>query len=1039
MVDSRKKTMSHIREIAPPGLKTRATLLLVVLLSGWLDAAEAESQPDLLPLSGIPRALRDDAALNRVTFVDARLGWAVGNWGVVLHTDDGGRSWQQQESGTQATLEAVYFVDRQIGYAAGGRAWPEGGGTSGVLLRTEDGGRNWIVVPRVQTGWLRAVWADADGGGWLLGEPTPTRSAGVWRFSGAGRRIQPVEDRPLPAILAAGFTRDGRGIAVGREGTCIILRSGELTPQRRAVSYQGRLSGVALAGGRRAFMVGDGATIFSSDDAGRTWASVRLDLSAGARELADLSDLAFADGEHGWALGSNGHFLLQTDDGGSTWQPRQIGLRAPLRAIAAIDGQTLVGVGEWGLVARSKDGGRTWSAIRHGDRGIGALVVGTAPEPWPWPTMAHLAGHYRCRTAYLRATNDGVSAAAIRSAANACGVSTAATLEEFDEPPPDWQIPATAPAVRRSGTLPAYDGPFGYWSRRLDRDAEQAMRRRIASVVRSLRPAVVIIDDTSQDENVVASSVARLALEAIDQAAQSDAMPEQGQIGLSPYRVQRVIERVGQRPPNRRAGPDRRKDSIRVGFADGLHPLLGSDSRMAALRAFAHLEMSLQAPEISAAFRVVRGDSPGKPSAGLLAGLRLADEARLPYAPVSQPARLADLKAATDALTVAVRLSERRDNPAQLVQLAVRTAREFPDSLAPADALYQAGLQHEHLGQHRAAEEVWRAFFDLGRYHPAWSSVVIRQASQQASVERDMSLPVRPNDPSQGCRVAVQMIERLCDQRPYMADQPRVIFALAHCRRMLNQASAARNLYRRCVLSRAPGWSTAAAGELWLMEDPARRRDTCPRRIIEARHTAEILRIDGELDEPVWKKAAPLTLGDATGKPPPNDRQTAVRLAWNQVYLYLAVTVRTTHGRTGPPRQYEPRGGHLDQDWPRIECFFDIDRDAATWFRVAVDEIGNWLHASTDDLSWSLPLQAGAFSGAWQYMIQHDEHGWRLEMAVPMGAILPRPPTAGQVWAIQVVRRPGSDEPQVTTQWLAAQPGEQPAPEHFALLMLAAR
>jgi hypothetical protein len=746
--------------------------------------------------------------------------------------------------------------------------------------------------------------------------------------------------------------------------------------------------------------------------------------------------VAFAGEQRGWAVGSNGRFILQTDDGGSTWQIRPIGLGAPLRAIAAIDGQTLLGVGECGLVARSRDGGQTWSAVRHGDRGIGALVIGTASESWPWPTLAHLAGHYRCRTAYLRATKDGVSPAAIRSAANVCGVSIVATLEEFDEPPSDRPTPATAPEGRRPGTVPAYNGPFGYWSSRLDRDAEQAMRRRIASVVRGLRPTIVIIGDTDPDGNVIASSVARLALEAIDRAAQADAMPEQAPIGLSPHEVRRVIERVGKDTPRQRVTADRRKGCLRIGFADGFHPLLGSDSRMAALRAFAHLGMPLHDLQIAALFRVIRGDLPDRSASGLLGGLRLSDEARLPWTSASQPA-LADLKAATDALTVAARLSERRANPAQLVQLAVRTAGEFPDSLAPADALYQAARQHERLGQHRAAEEVWRAFFDLGRCHPAWSSVVIEQAAQQASVERDMALPVRPNDPLQGCRVAVRMLEQLCGDRPYLADQPRVTFALAHCRRTLNQATAARNLYRRCASNRAPGWSTAAAGELWLMEDPAKRRDTCPRRIIEARHTSDTLKIDGELDEPVWKKAIAASLGDSAGKLPPSAVRTTVRLAWNRAYFYVAAMVRTTHGRAGPPRGHEPRGGRLDEEWPRIECFFDVDRDAATCFRVGVDEIGNWLHANGDDLSWSLPLQASAFSGAWQYMVRHDEDGWRLEMAVPMGAILLRPPEAGQVWAIQVVRRSGGDEPRATPQWLAAQPGEEPAPEHFALLMLA--
>ena len=39
-----------------------------------------------------------------VNFVTPQSGWAVGKAGTILHTEDGGNTWSQQKSGTDANL-----------------------------------------------------------------------------------------------------------------------------------------------------------------------------------------------------------------------------------------------------------------------------------------------------------------------------------------------------------------------------------------------------------------------------------------------------------------------------------------------------------------------------------------------------------------------------------------------------------------------------------------------------------------------------------------------------------------------------------------------------------------------------------------------------------------------------------------------------------------------------------------------------------------------------------------------------------------------
>jgi photosystem II stability/assembly factor-like uncharacterized protein len=59
------------------------------------------------------------ADLLDVKFLDALEGWAVGDEGTVLHTNDGGRRWAAERSGTPHALERIFFADRSHGWAVG--------------------------------------------------------------------------------------------------------------------------------------------------------------------------------------------------------------------------------------------------------------------------------------------------------------------------------------------------------------------------------------------------------------------------------------------------------------------------------------------------------------------------------------------------------------------------------------------------------------------------------------------------------------------------------------------------------------------------------------------------------------------------------------------------------------------------------------------------------------------------------------------------------------------------------------------------------
>lgn len=71
-----------------------------------------------------------------IFFLNQNLGWAVGNYGHILKTTDGGETWNHQNSGVTQELNDVEFIDENIGWAVG---------MNGVVLHSTNGGTTWYL------------------------------------------------------------------------------------------------------------------------------------------------------------------------------------------------------------------------------------------------------------------------------------------------------------------------------------------------------------------------------------------------------------------------------------------------------------------------------------------------------------------------------------------------------------------------------------------------------------------------------------------------------------------------------------------------------------------------------------------------------------------------------------------------------------------------------------------------------------------------------------------------------------------------------
>ncbi|WCM23642.1 YCF48-related protein [Paraburkholderia bryophila] len=223
----------------------------IVLLSD--DEGKTYRQALTVPVS---------AALSAVTFTDDRHGWAVGQWGVILATSDGGETWSKQrlDTAVDQPLFSVHFMNDHDGIAVG--LWS-------LMLRTHDGGKSWTKTTLAKP---------PDGG---------------------------KTDRNLYHVFA-----DQKGALYISAEQGIVLKStdGGTNWDYLATGGNGSLwSGVAMPDGR--IVVGGLlGSLFQSRDGGANWEP----LKSGAK--SSITNLV-ANGKELMAVGLDGLVMKQREDG----------------------------------------------------------------------------------------------------------------------------------------------------------------------------------------------------------------------------------------------------------------------------------------------------------------------------------------------------------------------------------------------------------------------------------------------------------------------------------------------------------------------------------------------------------------------------------------------------------------------------------------------------------------------------------------------------------------------------------------------------
>lgn len=294
--------------------------LACLLLSAVAAAVEAPARPLQIWRNAPQLNQAERAPIIAATRAGSRV-VAVGDYGVVILSDDGKAFRQAKQVPTRAVLTSVTFLDDKNGWAAG---------HDGTVLASSDGGENWRVL-----------------------------------------REEPGKERVLLSIW---FETAQRGIAVGQFGLALETEDGGRTwRERRLVDGEaGEKHFMHLFAGKDGllFIAAESGTLLRSEDSGRNWRAVQTD-----NRGSFWTGLVLADGAV-VAAGMRGH-VYRSEDRGLNWKEVATGSQQSVTAIDQRPDGSLRLIGNAGTDLVSRDQGRSFTARNRTDRAnLTALATG---------------------------------------------------------------------------------------------------------------------------------------------------------------------------------------------------------------------------------------------------------------------------------------------------------------------------------------------------------------------------------------------------------------------------------------------------------------------------------------------------------------------------------------------------------------------------------------------------------------------------------------------------------------------------------------
>jgi photosystem II stability/assembly factor-like uncharacterized protein len=283
--------------------------------------------------------------------------------------------WGTQASGTPKHMRSIDFIDRLQGWAGGDGA---GGGEVGQVRKTVDGGVTWTQVFSVTNADVRGLdFVDAQHG-WIGGG-----FGRVWATTNGGASWSPQtlpDSATSHAVHHVQFADPSHGWVTGNGGRVYGTSNGGATWTSQPSQTSADCFHIDVVSADIAWIACSSGLLIGTTDGGASWTHHR---PFGGASTATLLSVDFIDDQTGWVL-SQMEGLKKTTDGGATWTTQQhFGPSFAYDVIFpdAMNGWVIGFNGTYpnfrGVVTATTDGGATWTQQIRSTAGFKGVYGGS--------------------------------------------------------------------------------------------------------------------------------------------------------------------------------------------------------------------------------------------------------------------------------------------------------------------------------------------------------------------------------------------------------------------------------------------------------------------------------------------------------------------------------------------------------------------------------------------------------------------------------------------------------------------------------------
>ena len=272
--------------------------------------------------------------------------WVVGNDGVIMKSLDNGGSWEYFSSGITGNFKDIKFFTDNVGLA---------GGLTGKTMRTSDGGLNWD--PKVVGADIRSIHILDTMNAFVCGGNTVSKTSDqglTWTHmtNPAGSNVDHSD---------ICFVSTSEGWLVSEYWYGAIWHTTDGGNSWTQVYYdQGHpFKAIHMFNSNDGYAVGPGDGIFKTTDGFQThqW------LSFANNAPGTIKDIDFVSMDTLWIVGEDG-FIAKSFDGGQTWTEQSFpggGYNNDVTEIIVVSNIEAYAVTDMGDFLETIDGGTTWT------------------------------------------------------------------------------------------------------------------------------------------------------------------------------------------------------------------------------------------------------------------------------------------------------------------------------------------------------------------------------------------------------------------------------------------------------------------------------------------------------------------------------------------------------------------------------------------------------------------------------------------------------------------------------------------------------